>query len=163
MSKEEPMTGTALSVTADFEAKVLAIISANLPSTVTPAARDPLRVIVGGQWVTLKELKRMAPADPEGNPCEGGMTHKEFVEFFFRIHKVKLPIFGAARAGDNGRELSALSKEGGYTVGKAQHTRFDYDAFGDVLSVSNVYPYEVLRQWVEAKTEGKFEMPIIPA
>lgn len=141
-----------------LEAKVLAIITANLPA-LTPAVRTPLKVIVGGQWVQLPGLKRMEPSDLDGASCVGAMTHKAFIEAFFGIHKVKLPMFGAARAGDNGRELSAMSRDMGYTVGKAQHTRFDFDAFGDVLSVANVYPYEVLCAWVSARTEGQYEMP----
>lgn len=38
-------------------------------------------------------------------------------------------------------------------------TYFDRDVFFDKLMVVNVYPYEVLREWVCAKTEGQYEMP----
>jgi len=128
----------------------------NAISTIT-AANTCIR---NGEIVDQSALRTIDPVAPDGQPVTVFATLREFVDqHFFPEHKLKLPIFGQSHGKDNGYELSKMTREAGFFVGKKEVPYFDKRIAGFVADWVNCYPIEILWAWVEVRTDGEYKGP----
>lgn len=75
---------------------------------------------------------------------------------FFPAYRVKLTLFGAARGMENSSKLCRQTRAAGFYVGKKEAQYFDKKIGDFVADWVNSYLLDILWDWIEEKTDGKF-------
>jgi hypothetical protein len=110
--------------------------------------------------IKIKDLRSDGPRDIQsGEEFTEGLTYAEFRKACFNHNHSFHPLLNPNNSGKNGRMIAELCRQRGIEPGFRQEARRQGSSPNKRVVLINVYPFEVLCEWLEKLVNPSYEPP----